>query len=81
MHIHMSLTSAQIFASPAFYRGHMFVGGGEMLKARRLTNGTQIETLQLPLDSDQRPVSQLSQCPAKQSAHPVETSAHFVALG
>ncbi len=52
-----------------------------MLKARRLTNGTQIEILQLPLDSDQRPVSQLSQCPAEQTQHPVETSAQLLALG
>ena len=56
--IDKSLTFDQIIASPDSYRGRMFVVGGEVLKARRLKDGTQIEVLQLPLDGDQRPVSQ-----------------------
>ena len=59
--IDKSLTFDQIIASPDSYRGRMFVVGGEVLKARRLKEGTQIEVLQLPLDGDQRPVSQRSE--------------------
>lgn len=41
----------------------MLVLGGEVLKAKRLKDGTQIELLQLPLDKDERPIlnRQLSQ--------------------
>lgn len=53
-----NLTFAQVMASPDSYRGRMMVVGGEVLKARRIRNGTQIEVLQLPLDDDQRPVAQ-----------------------
>jgi outer membrane lipoprotein len=56
--IDKSLTFDQIIASPDSYRGRTFVVGGEVLKARRLKEGTQLEVLQLPLDGDQRPVSQ-----------------------
>ena len=63
--INKSLTFDQILASPDSYRGHTFVVGGEVLKARRLKDGTQIEVLQLPLDGDQRPVSQRSESQAR----------------
>ena len=56
--IDKSLTFDQVIASPDSYRGRTFVVGGEVLKAKRLKEGTQIEVLQLPLDDDQRPVSQ-----------------------
>lgn len=59
--IDKSLTFDQIVASPDSYRGRTVVVGGEVLKARRLKEGTQIEILQLPLDGDQRPVSQRSE--------------------
>lgn len=59
--IDRSLTSDQIIPSPDSYRGRTFVVGGEVLKARWLKEGTQIEVLQLPLDRDQRPVSQRSE--------------------
>ncbi len=59
--IDKSLTFDQIIASPDSYRGRTFVVGGEVLKARRLKEGTQIEVLQLPLDRDQRPVNQRSE--------------------
>jgi outer membrane lipoprotein len=59
--IDKSLTFEQVVASPDSYRGRTFVVGGEVLKARRLKDGTQIEVLQLPLDGDQRPVSQRSE--------------------
>ena len=59
--IDKSLTFDQVVASPDSYRGRTFIVGGEVLKAKRLKDGTQIEVLQLPLDSDQRPVSQRSE--------------------
>jgi outer membrane lipoprotein len=59
--IDKSLTFDQIIASPDSYRGRTALVGGEVLKARRLKDGTQIEVLQLPLDRDQRPVSQRSE--------------------
>ena len=59
--IDKGLTFDQVVANPDSYRGRTFVVGGEVLKARRLKDGTQIEVLQLPLDNDQRPVSQRSE--------------------
>ena len=59
--IDKSLTFDQIIASPDSYRGRTFLVGGEVLKAKRLKEGTQIEVLQLPLDRDQRPVTQRSE--------------------
>jgi outer membrane lipoprotein len=59
--IDKGLTFDQVIGSPDSYRGRTFVVGGEVLKARRLKDGTQIEVLQLPLDSDHRPVSQRSE--------------------
>ncbi len=56
--IDKSLTFDQVIASPDSYRGRTFVVGGEVLATKRLKDGTQIEILQLPLDSDQRPVAQ-----------------------
>ncbi|HEX2056722.1 MAG TPA: Slp family lipoprotein [Nitrospiraceae bacterium] len=59
--IDKSLTFDQVIASPDSYRGRTFVVGGEVLNAKRLKDGTQLEVLQLPLDGDQRPVSQRSE--------------------
>jgi outer membrane lipoprotein len=56
--IDKNLTFDQIIASPDSFRGQTFVVGGEVLKARRIKDGTQLEILQLPLDGDQRPVGQ-----------------------
>ena len=56
--IDKSLTFDQVIASPDSYRGRTFVVGGEVLTTKRLKDGTQLEVLQLPLDSDQRPVAQ-----------------------
>ncbi len=56
--IDKNLTFEQILESPDSYRGRIFVVGGEVLKAKRLKEGTQLEVLQLPLDDDQRPVGQ-----------------------
>lgn len=47
----------QVVASPDSYRGTVIVLGGEVLRARALQGGTQLEVLQLPLDGDQAPVT------------------------
>lgn len=46
----------EVVADPDSYRGKIVVVGGEVLKARRLREGTQIELLQLPLDRNERPI-------------------------
>ena len=56
--IDKNLTFEQVLESPDSYRGRVLVVGGEVLKAKRLKEGTQLEVLQLPLDDDQRPVGQ-----------------------
>lgn len=56
--IDKNLTFEQILESPDSYRGRIFVVGGEVLQAKRLKEGTQLEVLQLLLDDDQRPVGQ-----------------------
>lgn len=52
-----AVTFNQIVESPDSYRGKVVVVGGEILKAKALKGGTQLEVLQLPLDSDQEPVT------------------------
>ncbi|HWV46246.1 MAG TPA: Slp family lipoprotein [Nitrospira sp.] len=46
----------EVVAAPDSYQGKIVVFGGEVLKAKRLKDGTQIELLQLPLDKDERPI-------------------------
>ena len=46
----------EIVTAPESYQGKMVVLGGEVLKAKRLKEGTQIELLQLPLNKDERPI-------------------------
>jgi outer membrane lipoprotein len=55
--IDKAVTFNQIVESPDSYRGKVVVLGGEILKAKALRGGTQLEILQLPLDSDQEPVT------------------------
>lgn len=55
--IDKAVTFSQIVESPESYRGKVVVVGGEILKAKALKGGTQLEVLQLPLDSDQEPVT------------------------
>jgi outer membrane lipoprotein len=47
---------AEVVAAPESYQGRVLVLGGEVLKAKRLKDGTQIELLQLPLDKEERPI-------------------------
>lgn len=44
-----------VLAAPDSYTGRVVVFGGEVLKAKRLKTGTEIELLQLPLDKQERP--------------------------
>lgn len=46
----------EVVAAPDLYQGKIVVFGGEVLKAKRLKEGTQIELLQLPLDRGERPI-------------------------
>ena len=44
-----------VLVSPESYKGRVLVLGGEVLNAKRLRDGTQIELLQLPLEDGERP--------------------------
>lgn len=52
-----TVTFHQVVASPDSYRGTVILIGGEVLRAKALQGGTQLEVLQLPLDGDQEPVT------------------------
>ncbi|MEK6804212.1 MAG: Slp family lipoprotein [Nitrospirota bacterium] len=51
-----AVTFSQVLESPDSYRGKVVVWAGEVLIARALKGGTQLEVLQLPLDDEQGPV-------------------------
>lgn len=55
-HVDRAVTFPEILSAPESFQGRMVVLGGEVLKAKRLKNGTQIELLQLPLDKNDRPI-------------------------
>ncbi len=44
-----------VLTSPEFYKGRVLVLGGEVLKAKRLRDRTQVELLQLPLEDGEEP--------------------------
>jgi outer membrane lipoprotein len=50
------LTFSQILQHPESYQGKMMILGGEVLSAKRHTEGTRLEVLHLPLDNSQQPV-------------------------
>ncbi|MBK9305652.1 MAG: Slp family lipoprotein [Nitrospira sp.] len=54
--IDRTVTFREVIEVPESYQGRILVVGGEVLKAKRLKDGTQIELLQLPLDKDERPI-------------------------
>jgi len=60
-HIDKNLTFTEVLASPESYKGRLILLGGEILKAKRLKAGTQVELLQLPLNNDQEPTMDLTQ--------------------
>lgn len=51
-----TVTFREVMEAPDSYQGRVLVLGGEVLKAKRLKDGTQIELLQLPLDKGERPI-------------------------
>ena len=59
--IDQNLTFTEVLTSPGSYRGRLMLLGGEILKAKRLKEGTQVELLQLPLNKDQEPTMDLTQ--------------------
>jgi len=59
-HIDKNVTFTEVLASPESYKGRIILLGGEILKAKRLKKGTQVELLQLPLNKDQKPTTDLT---------------------
>lgn len=51
-----AVTFRDVMDVPESHLGKIVVFGGEVLKAKRLKEGTQIELLQLPLDKQERPI-------------------------
>lgn len=51
-----AVTFRDVMDVPDSHQGKIVVFGGEVLKAKRLKEGTQIELLQLPLDKNERPI-------------------------
>jgi outer membrane lipoprotein len=58
--IDKNLTFKEVLTSPDSYKGHLILLGGEILKAKRVKKGTEIELLQLPLTTEQKPTTDLS---------------------
>lgn len=54
------ITFAQVKATPDSYKNQPVTWGGEILRARRLKEGTRIEILQLPLNSSLQPTTELN---------------------
>lgn len=55
-HIDSSVTFPKMLEEPLAYQGAVVLLGGEVLSATRLTEGTRLEVLQLPLDASDEPV-------------------------
>lgn len=53
--IDSSVSFPQIAAAPSTYQGRTVLLGGEILSAKRLREGTQLEILQLPVVNDDPP--------------------------
>jgi outer membrane lipoprotein len=58
--IDKTVTFADVLASPDSNKGRLVVVGGQLLWAKRLEQGTRFELLQLPLDKDQAPTTDLT---------------------
>ncbi len=59
--IETDLAFDEVKRNPDSSEGKLVVIGGQVLSARRLQTGTQLEVLQLPLKSGEEPVRQLTQ--------------------
>ncbi|HJT19894.1 MAG TPA: Slp family lipoprotein [Nitrospira sp.] len=55
--IDSSLSFPELVQSPSSYKGRTVLLGGEILSAKRLKDGTQLEILQLPTHDDDPPTS------------------------
>jgi len=55
--IDASLSFSELVIAPSSYKGRTLVLGGEILSARRVNDGTQLEILQLPVEGDDPPSS------------------------
>ncbi|HEY5627127.1 MAG TPA: Slp family lipoprotein, partial [Nitrospira sp.] len=61
LQIDKAMTFAEVVASPDSFKGKLMIVGGQLLKAKRVKEGTQIEFLQLPLNEDDEPTTVLTQ--------------------
>jgi outer membrane lipoprotein len=61
LQIDKNVTFTEVLDLPESYKGHLILLGGGILKAKRLKEGTQVELLQLPLNKDQEPTTDLTQ--------------------
>lgn len=59
--IDKTVTFTQVVTDPDAYKGKVVVFGGEVLKAKGLKDGTQLEVLQLPLEDFRKPTKQLTE--------------------
>jgi outer membrane lipoprotein len=59
--IEPSLTFPQIKESPDSFKGKLVILGGKVLEAKRLKDSTQLTILQLPLNEEQEPTTELTQ--------------------
>jgi outer membrane lipoprotein len=57
--VNRDISFVQLLENPLSYKGQILVVGGEILSAKRLKRGTQIEVLQLPLNRNMQPVESL----------------------
>ena len=55
-----TLTLKEVHTSPDSYKGHLILLGGQVLKAERLKKGAQVELLQLPRSTEQKPTRDLT---------------------
>ena len=58
--IDQNLTFSEVLTSPESYRGRLILLGGQILKGKRMKEGTRVELLQLPLNKDEVPTSDLT---------------------
>lgn len=59
-HIDRSVSFPQLLSTTDSYKGHTVLLGGEILAARRMEQGTQLEILQLPVNDDAPPAERRS---------------------
>ena len=57
--VNRNISFVQLLENPLPYKGQILVVGGQILSAKRLKHGTQIEVLQLPLNRNMQPVESL----------------------